>query len=80
MIPFYIVSVMWVLTLLFWQFREHQHAQAQMEQLKLFRSSSLAEYSADGKTQVKRQTNFVRPALEKAYSDKRWAEDGDDDD
>lgn len=75
----FIVCALQGVTLLLWQFREHQHGKAYMELLKLYRAGSLAEYSADGREKAQRSTNFVRPAIERAYSNPSWVEDEDDD-
>lgn len=49
-----------------------------MELLKLYRAGSLAEYSADSREKVTRTTNFVRPAMERAYSKPHWEDEDDE--
>lgn len=77
MIPFYIVSALWVITFVTFYFREFQHQKQYMEMLKLYRANSLAEYSADSKEKPKVSNNFIRSAISRAYSEKYM---GDEDD
>lgn len=74
MIAFYVVSVLWLVTLAAWQYREKQNAKERMETLKLFRAHSLTEYSTAEKPRGG-QTNFMQASINRAYHDA----DGDDD-
>lgn len=75
MIPYYVVSALWVATLVAWQIREKQNAKERLETLKLFRAQSLSDYTAAERPRGS-QTNFIQSSIQKAYSDML----GDDDD
>lgn len=73
---FYVVSVLWLVTLAAWVSREKQHAIERMETLKLFRSESLSDYTIANTQPKPGKTNFIQTSIGRAYSDLL----GDDDD
>lgn len=75
MIPFYVVSVLWLLTVCAWVVSEKQNKVERMEILKLYRAHSLTDYTAQAKP-TPRSSNFIQQQIGKAYSDLL----GDDDD
>lgn len=75
MIPFYVVSALWILTLAAWQVREKQQAAERMETLKLFRAQSLNDYAAANAPAKPGQPNFIQTSIGRAYADML----GDDD-
>lgn len=80
MIAFYIVTFCWMVTMTAWQVREAQHAKERMETLKLFRAHSLADFAAQVTPEAKRQGNYLKSAIQRAYADRRQQAVDDDED
>lgn len=78
MIPFYIMSAVVVIVLVFWQYREHEHSKQLMELTKLIKSHDLADYAASkqDRPQTPATRNFVRASIERAYTEKYGDLDG----
>lgn len=73
MIPFYVVSALWLVTLAAWMASEKKQSLERMEMLKLFKAHSLTDFNADDSKP--RQRNFIESSIKRAYSE---MDDGDD--
>lgn len=76
MMPFYVVSVLWLLTGIAWQAREHAHAKERLEMLKLYRANTLTDYTAQATPAKAGRPNFIQSSIKHAYAEML----GDDDD
>lgn len=76
-----IVCILQGVTLFLFIFREQQHNRSYLELLKLIRASSLSEFTAGEQKATARVHNYVKPAIEKAYNERKMGffEDVDDD-
>lgn len=75
-IPFYIVSTLWIFTIVMWRLDKQQDHKNHMQMLELFKAASLGEFKAEP-LKSPSSKNFVRDRIEKAY--KRQAEEEGDD-
>lgn len=66
MIPFYVVSGLWLVTLGAWMASDRKHASERVELIKLFKAHNLADYTAQEK-EMPKTSNYLKASIKRSY-------------
>lgn len=74
MMPFYVVSGLWLVTLAAWVTSDKKHAMERLELIKLFKAHSLTDYTVQ-EQKAPKTSNFLKSSIKRAYDTELMGDD-----